>query len=413
MPVRKEKKSQGSEAKAAKTKTVQDKAKKQWGGHTWLAVAAILLTALLVWKSDVLLPIRPKPNIAPKAQRQVLRIWVSEEWTGSTAWLEKQGAEFERAHPGISLRIRRAQASELRMPDAVLPDMLLFAPGTLDAPDALLYPVYGDTPVRLELCSAARWQGTQWGVPVAMGGYAMLVNTEGYRDPAQSPLEPEAAAQAVRKARGKEPARYALQCAQAGALAYPTALLAQGGALRGGWPQGIAQGRGSGVLMDDFARCTQDKAYADFTSKRAMALLGTQRDIRKFSALVDAGKGFDFRVEVPQQAFTDQLLFVGVLSDAAKNQERLELCTQFLWHLIDDTAQQSLTNYGLFPVRADVAGYNAENTPWLHALAQVLAQEDIWVPNAFTWGQQREILQARTEAALTQEGVDLSAVPIQ
>lgn len=403
MPVYKEKTSQAQKGKA----------KKKIGRHTWWAVAAILLTTALIWKSDVLLPTRPKPDIAQKAQRQVLRIWVCEEWTGSTTWLEKQGAEFERMNPGITLRIRRAQASELLTPDVVLPDMLLFAPGTLDAPDALLYPVYGDTPVRPEISSAVQWRGTQWGVPVAMGGYAVLVNTEGYRDPEQSPLEPEAAAQAARKARGKESARYALQCAQAGVLSYPTALLAQGGALRGGWPQGIAQGRGSGVLPDDFARCTQDKAYADFTSKRAMALLGTQRDIRKFSALVNAGKGFDFRVEAPQQAFTDQLLFAGVLGDAAQNQQRLDLCTRFLWHLIGEGAQQSLTDYGLFPVRADVAGYNAENTPWLHALAQVLSQEDIWVPNAFAWGQQREVLRARTEAALMQDGVDLSTVPIQ
>jgi len=331
----------------------------------WIAVA---LAAVLVWQRDALLHAGPKPDIAPRPERRVLRVWVCESWIGSAAWLEKQCAIFERTNPGVNLRVRRAQPSELTEEGAVLPDLLLFAPGILADPTALLSPLYGELPVRAELAAAGCWQERQWGVPVAMGGYALLVNPEGYPDPEQPALDRQHMAAAAQPAHGKQPARYALQCAGGDALAYPAALLAQGGALRGGWPQGIAALRGGGALPDDFALCTPDKAYADFTGRRTMALLGTQRDIRRFSALVEAGKGFDFRV-VP--------------------------------------AQQALVAHGLFPVRSDVPGYDAEATPWLHAMAQSLAAEDIWVPNAFAWTGQRSEFLARAGMALTQGDVDL------
>ena len=370
----------------------------------WIAVA---LAALLVWQRDALLRTGPKPEIAPRPERLVLRVWICENWIGSTAWLEKQCALFQRAHPGVNLRLRRAQTSELIEEGAVLPDLLLFAPGVLADPEALLFPIHGELPVRDELAAAGRWRGRQWGVPVAMGGYGLLINNEGYPDRSQPVLDQENLGLAAQPARGRQPARYAVQCANNETLAYPAALLAQGGALGGGWPQGIATLRGGDILPVDFALCAADKAYADFTSRRAMALLGTQRDIRRFSALTDAGKGFDFRVEPPQQAFTDQLLLGGILR-GAKDDAKEELCAELLWQLMGIEAQQTLTEYGLFPVRSDVPGYSAEATPWLHALAQSLADEGIWIPNAFEWGALRKGFLARVDMALAQGGVDLT-----
>ncbi len=371
-----------------------------------IAIIAIALTVLLVWQHDALLRAQFRPDVAPKPERQVLRVWVCEGWVGSTTWLEKQCAVFERAHPGVNLRIRRAQADEWIALDAVLPDVLVFTPGVLTEPEALLTPIHGATPVRAELVASGKWRDELWGLPVAMGGYALLVNPEGYRDPEATALDAEAMAAAAKPAKGKQAARYALQCARGSALAYPAGLLALGGALRGGWPQGIAAERGKGALPEDFTQCTQEKAYSDFVSRRAMALLGTQRDVRKFSALTEAGKGFPFRVEPAVQAFTDQLLLVGVLKNAQEG-ERAALCAQLLWQLVGEDAQQSLTEHGLFPVRGDVPGYDAEATPWLHAMAQSLAAEEIWVPNAFAWAEQRAAFLSRVEMALAQGGVDL------
>ena len=369
----------------------------------WIAVA---LAAALVWQRDALLHAGPKPDIAPRPQRRVLRVWVCESWVGSTAWLEKQCAIFERGHPGVNLRVRRAQPFELTEEGAVLPDLLLFAPGVLADPAALLIPLHGELPVRAELAASGRWRERQWGVPVAMGGYALLVNPEGYPDPERPALDRQSLAAAARPAQGKQPARYALQCAAGDALTHPAALLAQGGALGGGWPQGIAALRGGGTLPDDFALCTPDKAYADFIGRRAMALLGTQRDIRKCSALGETGKGFDFRVVAAQQAFTDQLLLAGILRGAEGGPSEA-LCAELLRQLMGTEAQQALAEHGLFPVRGDVPGYDAEAAPWLHAVAQSLAAEDIRVPNAFEWTGRRSGFLARVDMALTQGGVDL------
>ncbi len=373
----------------------------------WTAAVLIAITVLLLWQRNELLQPRPKPQVVAPTTRMVLRVWVCEQWTGSTAWIERQAAAFERSHPGMSLRIRRAQAVELTDQESVLPDLLVFAPGVLAAPDKFLTPIHGDVAVRSVLSAAGRWRGTQWALPVAMGGYGLLVNEEGQRDPNLSILDPDAMAGAARKAKGKQGPRYALQCAQGTSLSYPTALLAQGGGLGGGWPQGIARGRAEGTLPPDFALCSAEKAYGDFTSRSAMALVVTQRDVRRFRALSDAGKGFPVRLEQAREAFTDQLLLAGVVAGKDPDADRLALSTQFLWSLVGHDAQQGLTDHGLFPVRSDVPGYDPESAPFLYTMAATLAREDLWVPNAFTWGTQQAVLMARTEAALAQGDVDL------
>jgi hypothetical protein len=378
-----------------------------------VVAVAVALTAALLWQHDALLRVQPKPGVAPQAERRVLRVWICESWMGSTAWMERQCADFEDAHAGVSVRIRRAQPAELVEAGAVLPDVLLFAPGVVADPEPLLAPIYGETPVRAELAAAGRWRDVQWAIPVAMGGYALLIAEEAYRTPVVSALDPAAMAGATRAARGKQSARYALQCAKGGPLAYPAALLALGGALRDGWPQGSAGLRGQGTLPEDFGLCTPDKAYADFTVGRAGALIATQREVRKYSALEARGKGFPFRVEPGRQAFTDQLLMMGVLRGDLGDDQRAALCAELLWRLVGEQAQQALTEYGLFPVRGDVPGYDAQATPWLHAMAASLASPEVLTPNAFTWTEGREPFLARVDMALTQGGVDLTAEGIQ
>ncbi len=369
-----------------------------------MAAAALILTALVVWLNARGVVRLQRPEVAPKPQRQVLRVWVIEGWIGSTAWLEKQGAVFERAHPGVNLRIRRAQAEELMSPGAVPPDVVLFAPGVMDAPDTLLAPLAGALPVRDELAVAGRWRGQQYGVPVAMGGYAMLVNSARIAPSERGILLEETLRAAAKPQKGKQPAQYALACAADGALAYPTALLAVGGALSGGWPQGMLALKQDGVLPKDFVACTPDKAYSDFVSGQVSALLATQREIRKFHALVGAGKGFDAWTQVASQPMTDQLLLCGIVGGQADD-ARETLCAAWLTQLTGADAQQALTGYGLFPVRGDVAGYDPGEATTLYRMQQVLAGPELLVPNAFDWAAQRESLAARTALALMHGGV--------
>ncbi len=369
-----------------------------------MAAAALGLTALVVWLHRGGIARIQQPEVAPRPQRQVLRVWVIEGWIGSTAWLEKQGAVFERAHPGVNLRIRRAQAEELASPDVVPPDVVLYAPGVVCAPEAIFAPLAGELPVRAELAATGRWRGEQYGVPVAMGGYALLVNSARIAPSERSILLEETLRAAARPQKGKQSAQFALACAVDGALAYPTALLAVGGALRGGWPQGILALKESGVLPKDFAACTPDKAYSDFVNGQASALLATQREIRKFHALVDAGKGFDAWAQVAAQPMTDQLLLCSVVRGQGDD-ARQALCAAWLTQLMGGDAQQALTGYGLFPVRANIAGYDPGEATTLYRMQQVLAAPDLLVPNAYSWSMQRESLAARTALALMQGGV--------
>jgi hypothetical protein len=371
-----------------------------------MAGVALALTALLLVGREVFLAPVPRPRVAPEPTRQVLRVWVIEEWVGSDAWLEKQAAVFARTRPGLGLRIRRAQAADLWQPEAVLPDVLIYGLGAVTDPQALFAPLYAESPVRDELAVAGRWQGEQWGQPLAMGGYVLLLDARQY--PPGTAMGRDALLAASRAAKGKQAARYGLQCPADGSLAYPTALLAQAGALGGGWMQGIATLRGT-ALPTDFAACAPEKAYQDFAAGQAAALLGTQRDARRFQALAAAGKGFECYALPCAQPFTDQLLLGSVLADAARDVARQSLCAAFLAHLARPEAQQDLTDYGLLPVRADVPGYDPGHAPTLYALAQSLAGPGVWVPNAYDWAAQRGALRERTAMALAQGGVDVGA----
>lgn len=323
----------------------------------------IVLTALLIWLLPSVSGLFPISRDGTNQQpwQGVLRIWVTGDWSSNgLAWLSKQASAFEKAHPGVKVRLRRADQDAWAVEGAVLPDVIVFAPGSIAAPEQLLMPIAGATDFLAEALRVGRWQGTQYALPVALGGYAILIHDT---------LWPQGAALSNPVSEKKQ-TRYALHCGAGGSVV----ALAH-------WEAGRA---GIAALENHPAitQATPEQAYQAFTGGSVAALVGTLDQVRRFAALESAGKGFAFRSEALPTGFCDQLLLVGIPRNST-DAGRLTMAEAMLQALTSLDAQNTLSAYGLLPIRTDAAAPTA-STPLLQAVYRQY-QQALLIPNAFGW----------------------------
>lgn len=354
-------------------------------GRHAVRVLAVLTALALAAGARELLTVREAPPLYEGGTRRVLRVWLIESWMGSSEWVLSQAAAFERANDGVHVRVRRALAQELTAADAVLPDVLLFEPGAIDAPAELLTPVAGETGVRPEIEAAGRYRDVRYAVPVCMGGYLALCNDALF---AGGWTAQDLTAAGER----------ALQIPQDGARCYSAAALSMGAA-----SQGLLGALPDGALAADALACTPEKAYQDFAQGRAAVLVCTQRETRRMAALQEAGKGFAFSALAPERAYTDLLLLGGVARGAPQG----ALGSAFLSQLVGAPAQAQLAAHGLYPVIAGDNPFPQATAPLLRAAFEPLRDASLLCANAFSWAEQAGLLSAHAREGLLRGGAAL------
>lgn len=366
-----------------------------------IRIAALcVVTAILALVYARGFSVKEARSLLPERERAVLRVWVTETFTGSLSCVTRAAQRFEKDNPGVNVRVRRAQADEYTAPDAVLPDVALYMPGIFSAPETLFVPLAEDGRVRAAYLSAGKWQDTLYGLPVLAGAYGLMVNDALL----QGDFQMENLAAAAKPAQGKKSAVYALECPLDASLCFPAALVAQGGGLLGGFPQGLRHDAAAGVLSDEFLTLSREEAFARFRKGTVAALLCTQREVRRMSALCEAGNGFEFSVRTPVQAFCDQLLLCSVVQGGQET-----LAARFAASLLEEAYQQELTGYGFFTVLEGVQMYNEADMPRLYAMEQGLASPTLICMNAYAG--EKLALESRAIQALESGGQDLMAVP--
>lgn len=141
---------------------------------------AALAVALLIWQLPAAWELITAPRhglLGESAQPCVLRVWVSESWTGTgMQWITGQASAFEKAHRGTRVIIRRAQPGDWLAEGVVLPDLLLFEAGAVSDPESLLTPITQAYAAKPALLMAGAWRGKTYAVPLCCGGYVRLVN---------------------------------------------------------------------------------------------------------------------------------------------------------------------------------------------------------------------------------------------
>lgn len=325
--------------------------------HRWIrALTALLSVALIGLLIVGLTSMNGTNQVIPGLtgkERTLLRIWVVDGPGGAVSWLKGQLKTFEKKHPGVSTYLRKVDAAELSDRDTVLPDVVLYIPGNLTAPESLFLPMTGeaiireDGLVREELLRCGRWQGKQYGLPLCWAGWILAID---------SALEPGTAATPAPTTLLGKPA--ATDANTPPELGYPMeaaqhtdcTLQAPGGTAL--FTLGLLLEKHP-PLPNDFATLSSGDVYAAFQKRQCATAMLTTGQVTAFEGIVSGGGGFPFRIMAADEVVTDQVWLASITPDAPKEAALL------LARLTSAEAQKSLAAQGLFTVRRDLTLYAA------------------------------------------------------
>lgn len=290
------------------------------------------------------------PGLVPQ-ERVLLRIWVVDAPGGGQAWLKEELKRFEKQHRGISTYLRQATAEELTSPDAILPDIVLYQPGSITEPQSLFLPLTGeaasaDGMLRESLLRCGRCQGRQYGLPLCWGAWVLALDGAlepgSIATPAPTTLLGRAAAPALPSASETPGYPLAKVSKSACALQAPggTALFSLALMLEEHPP-----------LPDDFGTLTSAETYSAFQKRQCATAMLTTGQATAFTALVSGGSGFPFRIMTADETITDQVWLGSITADAPDEAALL------LSYLTGAEAQKALSAQGLYSARTDLTLY--------------------------------------------------------
>lgn len=344
----------------------------------------------------------------------VLRLWKCEGWqagSGSlTAWLNRCTERFEKKHPGVYIQMTDVSAETLKeflSAGVNPPDLILYAPGMLEAPYDLLQ-LPDELQLRRAVSDIGCWQERRYAVPVALGGYAMAVNSQLL---AETPENwSEAAASEIRNGKGKKTADLLNAPADGAFVSWSAAIVsmfagsyapngkAQEAPVGDGIDLGLPTGRTHqtappdvsgeerqnnalpGILPEDFRK--KESVYSQFTAGEIAAMPVTQREVRRLSQRSETGKAPDWRVEIMGMPFTDQIALVSVVACGKEDeQDRQSLCMELIQLMLTAEMQSKLTAARAFPVIDLPPLYG--NQTGMREMEGALADDGLLAPPAF------------------------------
>ena len=312
-----------------------------------LAIAA-LLASLTVLRS----PRREIPGLGGR-ERVLLRIWITGSPGGAQSWLTEQLRLWEKQQPGVMTHLRLVTPEEAFAPDAVLPDLILCMPGDFTDPGVLFSPQEAGSGIRQPLLQAGLWEGRQYALPLCWGAWVMAIDSTLDPVPAASPAPTTLLGRPAATAVPESPPGYPLEAALASGCPLQAPAGAALDALRLLLPP-----ESRPPLTQDFAQLTSAEVYDAFLNRRCASCMLTGGQVAALSSLVSAGRGFPFRLLVPERVFTDQLWLACLTPQAPQEAAAL------LSFLTGEEAQKALSSQGLHTVRDDVtlyaSGFSAE-----------------------------------------------------
>ena len=304
--------------------------------NIWV-VLAITLWLTVLWYFPLLFRGREQADL-PRAQRELLTVWLYGDTLGADGWVRDQAAEFQKKNGNISVWVRQVTHEDL---------MLLREDYRQTAPDVLIF----GADAQIDAAWVRQVQ------PLGMAGYALVRRSQTQITPAPTSLfgvtpVPEASAAATAPPQESWPGKIV---ADDGLGAYYLQMIcAPGGA--------------------QLLKKTQLLQYFQ-QEEEAAALLST-RQIRSLFAQ-------KIGVEVLQAVPGSDLVIFGAVM-----QESIDAAEDFLRQLLTKKAQRGLAECGLFSAQ----GYRlyGAGTPVMQAVETALT--DGWIPDALRWPEERKTL---------------------
>lgn len=353
-----------------------------------ICLAALVLTALTLWLLPRVHTQSPAALSGKGNERTLLRVWSVSSVGGGESWLKARLRAFEKANPGVMTYLRTVTPEALYEENAVLPDVVLYTPGALTEPEALLLPIGNVSGIREPLLRCGRWKGEQYGLPLCYGAYVLAID---------SAIEPhEAATPAPTTLLGRPaatspvldttPAPYPLEAA----LKAETPLLASPGcglfALSCLLPQDQRP-----PLPDQLSTLTSAEVYRRFQARQSPTCLLTTGQITAQNALVASGKAFAFRTMAPSEIVTD-LVWLGSVVKGGSDQ-----AAALLAFLTAQESQEALSSQGLHTVREGLRLYYTGVEHEVEAAADhALAAINAYLPPEQTFSAAWQVYQGQT-----------------
>jgi len=368
---------------------------------TLCLLTLLLLIPVLLFTRHIL-PIDTRPLVAEKyaGWSGVLNLWIYEGWPcghGSfSPWLNQCIAGFERVHPGVYVQpqfVDDGAITSMKDSGILPPDMLLFPPNLLASPDGLL-PLTTPDNLRPTLRNSGQWNGTTYAIPIAMGGYLWILNTELISGLPDSWDDTDA----ILSVPPPEPwrrwdAALLALCSERYAPSEPDSALKSTASPSGEVELGLVLGETPVPtassepnhnatlcrhLPVDF--CYDEEVWRHFVNGESAVMPVTQREIRRLQALSDQGKGPQWQLSSGDNSFTDQLLAIAIVNRADIT-DRQTLCADFIAWLLTDNCQSSLYRASAFAVTDVLSGYGASDP--LAILDNSLRDPNLSVPRIF------------------------------
>ena len=353
-----------------------------------LRILALLAAAVLVLSLPVLLT--PQEAAIPgteATERTLLRIWTVNAPGGAQAWLTAQLRTWEKQHPGVMTYLRQVSPEELADPEAVLPDMVLYMPGDITAPEELFLPLSGEMPVREALLRCGRWQGEQYGLPLCWGAWVLAIDSAAEPGAATTPapttlLGRPAATPMVSSTEAPYPlegvSRADCTLRSPGGAALLTLMRTLGGALP--------------PLPEGFGQSSAPAVYAAFQARTCASAMLTTGQVTALEGLVSAGKTSAFRVMTAEEIITDQVWLASLTPGTAP------ASAQLLGWLVSRDGQETLSTQGLHTVREDLTLYAAGTPARVEQAAQrALSAVNAYIPAEDVSSAAWQVLQGRMD----------------
>lgn len=349
----------------------------------FLLIAFLILGPPFLWAGlkkreplDFLLPQKPKWT-------GMIRLWdvpYVETGTGSRiSWLKTRIRDFEKKYPGVFVDIRPMTSQRVKMyfqgdvEREFLPDIISLELYEEIIPEGMLE----DLSFALDeekikgLHSLAQKRivknGKIIGIPWMMGGYGFFINQDLVMKrnviiPEDQEWDYEALGQVVQATTYQETQRkkkipYYGFCSYSTPYSRPLYCMFyhQGGKIQDdmGYQAFIKWVRDLKAAPAHLFSLSYADAWKLFGEQQAGLMLGNTRVLYDLRKLQDSGKGFQFRVTaVPlsgkEGLFMDQVAAFGILKQ--EDPEKLKICAELLLSLLNEDAQISLKELGVFPV---------------------------------------------------------------
>lgn len=320
-----------------------------------ICILALALTGVILWQALLVRPQREHLPGADAAPRRLIRIWVCSSIGGGESWLRECLKAWEKQNPGAMTFLRTVSPEELAREDAVLPDVLLYTPGSITAPQEVFIPLTNASGIREPLLRAGRWQMQQYGLPLCYAGYALAID---------STAEPHLAVTPAPTTLLGKPA------ATADPLATATPGLPE--SVQPLAPKGCSLFT-LGCLLEQRppleSTLTTAEVYRQFQARQTPAALLTTGQITALNGV------FPFRVLTPSEVITDQVWLASIFPGADESAASLLAC------LTSAECQRRLSQQGLYTVREDLRLYATGTGGQMEAAAaRALTAINAYVP---------------------------------